>query len=141
MWSKKTFLRVRVQFVECRDAFMQILASLDRDKNSSVGVASFLMLRQEESEKWLMVEFCFVTMITNWACEGGETYGQTCFIFFIFDDQLDLPVKDRQTLLVCPRFPLVIKGSEPKKKKFFFFNLLVNNHLFAHSCMISSILI
>ena len=84
MWSKKSFLRVRVRFVECRDALMQILASLDRDKkNSCVSVASVLVLRWEESEKWLMVGLCFVTKITNRACEWGETYSRTCFIFFI----------------------------------------------------------
>ena len=32
LWSRETFLRVRVQFVECRDALMQILVHLDRDK-------------------------------------------------------------------------------------------------------------
>ena len=39
MRSRGTFLRVTVRFVEHRDVLMQILASLDRDKNSSVGVA------------------------------------------------------------------------------------------------------
>ena len=49
MRSKETFLRVKVQFVECRDALMQISASLDRDKNSSVGIASssLVMMKRE----------------------------------------------------------------------------------------------
>ena len=88
MWTKETFLRVR--FVEHRDALMQILASLNRDKNSSVGIASVLLLRQEESEEWLMVDFVshegyqsglqvrrdlrsdlfyFFYWMTNWTCQ------------------------------------------------------------------------
>ena len=49
MQSKETFLRVKVQFVERRDALMQISASLDRDKNSSVGIAgsSLVVMKRE----------------------------------------------------------------------------------------------
>ena len=82
MWRKETFLRVRVRFVECRDALMQILASLDRDKNNSVGIAGVLLLQREESEKWHTVGLCFVKKITNRACEWGEIYSLICFIFF-----------------------------------------------------------
>ena len=128
MWSKETFLRVRVRFVERRDALMLILASLDRDKNSSVSVASVLLLWQEESEVRLMVGLCFVRKFTSWACKWGETYRRTlfffyvCFLFvkkvtnracewgenygrtcliFLFDDQLDLPVKETDRLYWC----------------------------------------
>ena len=37
-WGNETFLRVRVWFVEHRDALIQILASLNRDKNSSISI-------------------------------------------------------------------------------------------------------
>ena len=57
---------------------MQILASLDTDKNSSISIAFILMLWWEESEKWLTVRLCIVTKITNRAQEG-----QT-FIYFYF---------------------------------------------------------
>ena len=114
MWSKKTFLRVRVRFVECKDTLMQILASLDRDKNRSVSIALFLMLQWEESENWLTVGLCFVTTITNQACEWEET----CFIFFYFWWPIGL-ASERQTLLVCPRFPLVTRRKRALKKIFF----------------------
>ena len=54
-----------MRFVECRDALMQILVRLDRDKNSSVGVAGALVV----SEKRLMVGLCFVKKTTNQTCE------------------------------------------------------------------------
>ena len=54
MQSKKIFLRVR--FVQCRDALMQILVRLDRDKNSSVSTAGALVA----SEKRRTVGLCFL---------------------------------------------------------------------------------
>ena len=145
MWSKKIFLRVRVRFVERRDALMQILVSLDRDKNSSIGLAYALVM----SEKRLLVRLCFAMKITNrackWeetycqtlfflfvmkvtnrACEWEENYGRTCFIF-LFDDQLDLPVKETDRLYWCVRdLHLWQEGSEPWKKKFFLLQLILN---------------
>ena len=44
MWSKKTFLRGTVRFVECRDALMKIWPSLDGYKNGSIGIASSSLL-------------------------------------------------------------------------------------------------
>ena len=80
--KQRNIPEVRVRFVERRDVLMQILASLDRDKNSSVSVALvFFVLRREECEKWLTVGLCVVTKITSRAYEWGETYGRTCFIY------------------------------------------------------------
>ena len=81
MWSEKIFLRVRVRFVKCRYALVQILLCLDRDKNSCVGVTGALVA----SEKRLTVRLCFVKKTTNWACEWGETYGQTLFFFVCYE--------------------------------------------------------
>ena len=124
---------VRVWFVECRDTLMQILVSLDRDKHSSVSVASgfsCVAMRRE----WLTVGLCFAMKITSRACksgetygwtlfcyedhqagEWGETYGQTYFIFlFYFDDQLDLPVKETDRLYWCVRVVCLRQaGNEP----------------------------
>ena len=44
---------------------MQILVHLDRDKNSSIGIAAGLVV----SEKRLTVRLCFAAKITNQACE------------------------------------------------------------------------
>ena len=134
--KKENIPEVRVQFVEYRDALMQILASLDRDKNSNV--ASVLVLLREESEKWFTVKLWFVTKITNRACRWGETYGRTLFcyedyqlslwvrrdlwsdlFYFFFDDQLDLPVKETDRLYWCIwDFHLWQEGSESYLKTF-----------------------
>ena len=55
MRSEKIFLRARVRIVQCRDALMQILVRLDRDKKSSVGTAGALVA----SEKRLTFGPCF----------------------------------------------------------------------------------
>ena len=44
---------------------MQILVSLDKDKNSSIGIAEALVA----SEKRLTVGLCFAAKITNRVCE------------------------------------------------------------------------
>ena len=44
---------------------MQILVRLDRDKNSSVGIAGALVM----NEKRLTVGLCFVKKTSNRACE------------------------------------------------------------------------
>ena len=140
IWSEKIFLRVRARFVECRDALMQILVSLDRDKNISVGVTGALVA----SEKRLTVGLCFVKKTTNWACEWGETYGRTLFFFFCwsrrlpiglvserritvglvlfsfyyFDDQLDLPVKETDSTIASEISACGKKEASLKKKIF-----------------------
>ena len=51
-----------MRFVECRDALMQILASLDRDKNSSVSVAlgfSCVVTRREREVTYSQTLFCY----------------------------------------------------------------------------------
>ena len=114
MQSEKVFLGVRVRFVQCKDALMQILVRLERDKKSSVGTAGTLVA----SEKRLTVGLCFLVCLsrrlpiglaserritvglvlflkrltvglfvkktTNRACEWEETFSRTCFIFLLF---------------------------------------------------------
>ena len=130
MQSKKMFLRVRVQFVQCRDALMQIFVRLDRDKNSSVGTASALVaskkrptfrlcfhfvcyegyqsgLQVRRELRWDLFYFLvlffqrltvrlFVKKTTNQACEWGETYGQTCFIFLLLFSWPTLGLKKKK---------------------------------------------
>ena len=105
---------------------MQISVSLDRDKNSSVGVDLVLLLQQEESEKWLTVGLCF--KFTNQACGRGENYGQTCFILFLFDDQLDLPVKETDSTGASKTSACDKEASLEKKKDFFFCFRWCNYH-------------
>ena len=81
---------MRARFVERRDALMQILVSLDRDKNSSVGVARSLVA----SEKRLTVGLGFAAKITNRACEGGKIYGRTFFVVYPEGYQSGLQVRE-----------------------------------------------
>ena len=124
MRSEKIFLRVRVWFVQCRDALMQILARLDRDKNSSVGTAVALVASEKRLTVGLCFLFCllrrlpirlasemrimvglvlflkrltvglFVKKTTNWAWE--ETYGRTCFIFLLLFSWPTLGLKKKK---------------------------------------------
>ena len=58
---KQTFLRVRVWFVEYRDALMQILASLDRDKKKQqcrCSWGSLVATRREQEETYGRTLFC-----------------------------------------------------------------------------------
>ena len=114
MRSEKIFLRVSVRFVQCRDALMQILVRLDRDKNSSSAQLALLLWVRRDVRSDFAVFFCllrrlpirlaserritvglvlflkrltvrlFVKKTTNRACEWGETYSRTCFIFSLF---------------------------------------------------------
>ena len=101
MQSEKIFLRLKVRFVQCRDALMQILVRLDIDKNSSISTAGTLVASEKRRTVGLCLFFflwrlpigfaserritvgLFVKKTTNWACEWGETYGRTCFIFLL----------------------------------------------------------
>ena len=61
---------------------MQILASLDRDKNSSISVAGCSLVAMKREQGVTYSRTCVFTKITNWAYEWGETYGQACFAFY-----------------------------------------------------------
>ena len=80
MRSEKIFLRVRVQFVQCRDAFMQILVRLDRDKNSSVGTAGAFVA----SEKRCMVGLCFLFVCYEGYQSGLQVRGELRWDLFYF---------------------------------------------------------
>ena len=109
MWSTETFLRVRVRFVERRDAFMQNFANLDRDKkNSIVGVASSSPAATKREREVTYSRTWFFTKITNRSYEWGETYGRACFLLIRWPIGL-ASERDRQTLLVLPRFQLVTR--------------------------------
>ena len=120
-WGNETFLRVGMRFVEHRDALMQILACLDRDKNSSVSVALVLLLQWEESEKRLMVGLCFVTKITNWACEWEETYSWILFYFFILITNWTCQWKRQTDSTGASETSACDKEASLKKKREFFF--------------------
>ena len=121
--SEKTFLRVRVRFVERRDVFMQILVCLDRDKNSSVGVAHAFVA----SEKRLTLGLCFLFVCLSrrlpieLAREGRIT---DLFYFLIWWPIGLASERDRETLLVHPKSPLVARRKRALKKIFFCFRVL-----------------
>ena len=79
--SEKIFLRVRMRFVQCRDALMQILVRQDRDKNSSVDTAGALVASYKRRTVELCFLFLFLKKVTNRACKWEENYGGTCFFF------------------------------------------------------------
>ena len=119
MWSRETFLRVRMRFVECGDALMQILASLDWDKNFSVGVAgcSLVAMKREQGVTYGRTCVCYEDYQSSLRVRRDLWLGLFCFLL---DDQLDLLVKETDRLYWCVRdFRLWQEGSEPKK--FFFF--------------------
>ena len=113
MWSEEIFLRVGALFVECTGALMQILVSLDRDKNS---YADTLVVRERDlrsdfvlpwrlpiepaSEKRLTVGLCFVKKTTNRAFEWGETYGRTLFLFFCLSRRLPIGLANERRIVL-----------------------------------------
>ena len=80
MWSRETFLRVRVWLVERRDALVQIFAILDWDKNSSIGVAGCSLVAMKRKR--------------------GVTYGRTCVCYKDYQSSLWVR-KDLQSGLSC----------------------------------------
>ena len=116
--SRETFLRVRVWFVECRDALMQILVSLDRDKNSSIGVAAVLLLWRKESEERLMVRLGFLRRLPI-ELASEERLTIALVLFFIRWLIRLASERDRQTLLVHPRFQFGTRKKQAFKKIFF----------------------
>ena len=76
---------------------MQVLASLDRDKNTSITIALvfFLCCDEKRARSDLWSDFVLLQR-SPIELASEETYGRTCFIFF--DDQLDLPMKETDRL-------------------------------------------
>ena len=102
-WGKETFLRVRVWFVECRDALMQILASLDRDKNNCVGMARSSLVAIPR--------------------ERGVIYGQTLFCYK--DYQSSLWVRsDLRSDFMIRRLPIELASEERLTVRLCFFSCL-----------------
>ena len=50
---------MRARFVHCRDALIQILVSLDRDKNNSIGITKALVASEKRLTVRLVVVFFF----------------------------------------------------------------------------------
>ena len=94
---------------------MQILVCLDRDKNSSVGLAGALVASEERLTVGLCFFFCLLRRSPiGLVSERRITVGLVLFSFYYFDDQLDLPVKETDRLYGCIRnFHLCQEGSEP----------------------------
>ena len=73
---------VRVWFVHCRDALMQILVRLDRDKNSSIGTAGALVA----SEKRRTVGLCFLFVCYEGYQSDLQVRGELRWDLFIFEE-------------------------------------------------------
>ena len=86
--------------MEHRDALIQILASLDRDKNSSVGMAGSSLVVMKRARSGFFLIFFFFIYIQRLPIKLASErlmVGLVVFFFFFFfllDDQLDLPVKE-----------------------------------------------
>ena len=168
MWSKKTFLGLRARFVERRDALMQILVSLDRDKNSSVGVARSLVasektlfccedyqlslrVRRDLRSDFVLLKRLLIELVSEKRLTVGLCFCFSFFVLFCFvflsrrlpiglasEERITVGLlsffiwwriglaseRDKQSLLVRPRSPLVARRKRALKKNFFASNLI-----------------